>query len=427
MKTCFSLLLALHILTLHAHDGEHLHMEPNTHPPTGDAFFDLAVVYINQGNAEALRAMLEVHPELITQRAKGHEEYERGYFKHPTLLHFTAFNPWWNEDTKVPPTTPEVVEVLIEAGAEVDAICGESDNEWTTLGLVTSGGKTNEAGVEPRLIEILVENGANTTNGFEGAVIYQDWESADQLIALGAEKTPVVLAYQNDAPALKKALAEADQDTKQKALFTAVVKGNLEATQVALDAGANPSAFMPSPFHPGTTAVHQAAWFDQVEILKLLLANGGSAVLRDKNYDGTPLNWAGHAHNDECLEILLEVTPYEVTPQQMAAWGLDERLQKVIDADPKAANAVGDWGAPLQQAAYHGQVSTVELLIANGADVNQTAGGKKVPGDGVTALDKALTQNLGGTGTTLEERAACAKILRAHGAKTGEELEAEQG
>ena len=67
-------------------------------------------------------------------------------------------------------------------------------------------------------------------------------------------------------------------------------------------------------------------------------------------------------------------------------------------------------GTPLQVATYEGHKETVELLIANGADVNA----KYLDDD--TPLDWAV--GFGG-------RTEIADLLRKHGAKTGEELKAE--
>ena len=64
-------------------------------------------------------------------------------------------------------------------------------------------------------------------------------------------------------------------------------------------------------------------------------------------------------------------------------------------------------GTPLHFAAYRGN-EVVELLIANGADVN-------AKGFGGTPLDQAIKYN----------HTETANLLRKHGGKTGEELKAE--
>jgi ankyrin repeat protein len=63
----------------------------------------------------------------------------------------------------------------------------------------------------------------------------------------------------------------------------------------------------------------------------------------------------------------------------------------------------------LHNAAYEGHKEIVELLIANGADVNPKRD------DGKTPLDMAVTY----------KQTETADLLRKHGGKTGEELKAE--
>ena len=63
-------------------------------------------------------------------------------------------------------------------------------------------------------------------------------------------------------------------------------------------------------------------------------------------------------------------------------------------------------GTPLHQAAIYGDKEAVELLIANGADVNV------MNDDGETSLDLTFETEI-------------ADLIRKHGGKTGAELKAE--
>ena len=64
---------------------------------------------------------------------------------------------------------------------------------------------------------------------------------------------------------------------------------------------------------------------------------------------------------------------------------------------------------PLHDAAYGGQKEIVELLIAEGADVNAKDRGGETPLDGAIKYKRTET----------------ADLLRKHGGKTGEQLKAE--
>ena len=115
----------------------------------------------------------------------------------------------------------------------------------------------------------------------------------------------------------------------------------------------------------------------------------------------------------------------------------EDRLRfAAIDGDIEAvkrrlaagANVNGPtpWGwTALYYAASRGHKEIVELLIANGADVNHRSD------RGITPLDGAIDPSRGGskkkayTQPTLDRYPETADLLRKHGGKTGAELKAE--
>ena len=82
----------------------------------------------------------------------------------------------------------------------------------------------------------------------------------------------------------------------------------------------------------------------------------------------------------------------------------DARLRRLQDRLSRRPEAGTELEPP------EGHTEAAELLIAKGADVNA-----RMKGGGYTVLDLA----------NLEEQTEIAVLLRKHGAKTGEELEAE--
>ena len=112
-----------------------------------------------------------------------------------------------------------------------------------------------------------------------------------------------------------------------------------------------------------------------------------------------------------------------------ASTGDIEAVKQFLDAggDVNAKNKVTT--TPLYWAAYEGQKEIVELLIANGADVNLRSGMVVKTKDGIdgeqaaqkilnnkTALDRAI----GGKHMEVVD------LLRKHGGKTAEELKADE-
>ncbi len=101
----------------------------------------------------------------------------------------------------------------------------------------------------------------------------------------------------------------------------------------------------------------------------------------------------------------------ELTPLHYAAgWGHKEIVELLIaeGADVNAMNGAGQ--TPLHFAAQEGQKEIVELLIAKGADVNAKTN------NGTTPLDRATMPN------SPFDTTETVNLLRKHGGKTGAEL-----
>jgi ankyrin repeat protein len=87
-------------------------------------------------------------------------------------------------------------------------------------------------------------------------------------------------------------LVDADSSTPQLAFGLAVINRQVHAARLCLEAGADVNAFL--PVHAHSTAAHQAAVNDDIEMLRLLVEHHARLDIRDKLWNGTPLGWAGH-------------------------------------------------------------------------------------------------------------------------------------
>ena len=144
-------------------------------------------------------------------------------------------------------------------------------------------------------------------------------------------------------------------------------------------------------------SIHEAAIKGNIEAVKQHIAAGtdlNAKYLRDGYQGGTPLYYAVNA-NKEIVELLL-------------ANGADVNAKDNTGLTPlHRASAKDDTGlTPLTEALTK---EIVELLITNGADVNA----KNKNGD--TPIDFAVRGN----------QTATIDLLRKHGGKTREELKAE--
>ena len=55
-------------------------------------------------------------------------------------------------------------------------------------------------------------------------------------------------------------------------------------------------------FHSHATALHQAVWSSSLEAVKVLVEAGGRQDLKDKIYEGTPLEWAMYSLTSDEFE-----------------------------------------------------------------------------------------------------------------------------
>ena len=133
-------------------------------------------------------------------------------------------------------------------------------------------------------------------------------------------------------------------------------------------------------------SIHKAAYGGNIEAVKQHLAAGADVDARDNVVGVTPLFGAITFGHNEIVELLL-----------------------ANGADVNAKNSFADGGwTPLHQAAWGGHTEAAELLIAKGANVNAKND------DGETPLDGAIEDN----------HTETANLLRKHGGKTKKKLEA---
>lgn len=118
---------------------------------TADAAFESAVDRLLAGDLSGLRAALEREPQLVAQRsAYGHEAM---------LLHYVGSNGVETHRQVVPQNLAAIARLLLEFGADVDAIANIYGGS-TTLALLTSSAHPKQAGVVDEVASVLREFGA---------------------------------------------------------------------------------------------------------------------------------------------------------------------------------------------------------------------------------------------------------------------------
>lgn len=271
------------------------------------ARFEAAVEAVISGDVAALRSMLGEHPELVRARSTRRH--------HATLLHYVGANGVEGGRQKTPANAVEVAKLLLDHGAEVDALADMYDAKCTTMSMLVSSGHPAEAGLQAALAETLLDYGAalegpgtNWQSALLTALAFGYLDTAEALARRGArlDSLPAVagLGRIEDAERL---LPEADGPTRHAALALAAQHGHAAVVRLLLDAGEDPSRYNPDGYHSHSTPLHQAVWADHMDVVRLLVERGARLDVQDTVYQGTPLDWAVYGGRTEAAEYLRSV------------------------------------------------------------------------------------------------------------------------
>src|SRR6185369_6122012 len=91
-------------------------------------------------------------------------------------------------------------------------------------------------------------------------------------------------------------------------LYEAVRKGDAASVTALLDKGAEVNA----RFRYGTTALFKAAERGHAEVVKILLARGADASVKDTFYGATAMTWALDGNHLQVVSMLLDKDPSSV-------------------------------------------------------------------------------------------------------------------
>jgi Ankyrin repeats (many copies) len=140
---------------------------------------------------------------------------------------------------------------------------------------------------------VLLDAGAQASErAIAAALGHRELAAVQALLDRGHPETAPIAAAMGRTERLAELLRAAAADERQAALGMAVINGRIDAAQMALDAGADPSGFL--PVHAHSTPLHQAALAENLKLIDLLVSRGARTDVRDGLWDGTPLDWATH-------------------------------------------------------------------------------------------------------------------------------------
>jgi hypothetical protein len=307
------------------------------------AEFECAVDAVVCGDADTLRRLLTGNPDLIRARSlRTH---------HSMLLHYVGANGVEGWRQRTPTNAVRIAELLLDAGAEIDAVADMYNGGCTTLGLVATSIHPRVAGVLQPLIDVLLARGSRIdapgggnwggivnsclANGRPEAAGYLATRGAplDLEGAAGVGRLDLVQSYFNSEGTLKDA-AMAKQMIDG---FTwACEYGHTAVVEFLLEHGIGADAVLPRPHKQ--TGVHWAAYGGHLDTVKALLKRRPNLDVRDASFNGTPLDWALHGWWERRERPAAQAPYYEIVALLVAAGApVDERWLRPDNpaADPR--------------------------------------------------------------------------------------------
>jgi ankyrin repeat protein len=277
------------------------------------ARFELAADAIIRGDIKALSRLLRADPDLVSRRSTR----EHG----ATLLHYVSANGVEGYRQKTPPNIVSITELLLNAGAEVDAKADVYGGGATTLGLVATSIHPAHAGVQNPLMQILLDHGAQIdyetaggnrqssvlaalNNGRGEAAVYLAERGAklDLQSAAGVGRVDIVRSYFNQDGSRK---ARTTKKQVQSAFLYACGWGQSNVVEFLLDKEVD----LNDGGNDGQTALHWAAIGGHLETIKLLLKLNPPLESRNM-YGGTVLGqtlWsAAHGGDPKVYSRIIE-------------------------------------------------------------------------------------------------------------------------
>ena len=285
----------------------------------------------------------------------------------------------------------ETVKKAIAAGVDVNI---RNKNKDTPLHVAASGAAILDYPAK-EIIELLIANGAdvNAQNHQRRTALHNTStkEIVELLIANGAD-------------------VNAKDKSLETSLHFAAINGNKETAELLITKGADVNAKRAD----GSTPLHSASGEGYKEIAELLIEKG--ADVNTKFVEGyfagqTPLDLAIRSEND-VADLLRNHSGKSGAEDSFYVATLVGDIEAVKQhlANGEDVNASIGETTPLNVAAFEGHIEIAELLIAKGADLNARNHWNNTP------LGSAIRNDLN----------AMADLLRKHGAKTAEELKAEE-
>lgn len=274
--------------------------------------FECAVEAVIDGDVPALRRLLRENPGLAWARSTRVAPFDPPRHE-AALLHYVAANGVEGYRQRTPANAVEVATMLLDAGADPNALASMYGGRCSALSLLVSSGHPAKAGLQAALAELLIDRGAsldplgegNWTSPLMTALVFGYGETAEAMVRKGAAvRSLAEAAGLGRIGEVRARLDSASAEDRHRALAIAAQLGQTAMVEMLLAAGEDPNRFNPAGFHAHSTPLHQAALAGHVETVRVLVEHGARTDIEDKIWHGTPLGWARHAGKSEVERFL---------------------------------------------------------------------------------------------------------------------------
>jgi len=315
--------------------------------------FEVATDAIVTGDIVALKKLLQEDPELA--KACSTREHRAA------LLHYVSANGVEGYRQQTPNNIVQIAKLLLESGAEVDALCNVYGGDCTTLGLTATSIHPQRAGVQIELMDLLLEHGARRdllgSAGGKHTLIFAclangQPRAAEHLRKLGAPLDFVSAAGLGCLDVVQQFFATRQHDLPNAEVLNAYAYscgyGSTDVVKFLLDKGVDVNTEL-KVHGSGHTGLHIAAFHGHVKVAKLLLQRGARVDLMDKTWGTPPLVWAltgwqGTGTPDDLRYCELVASLVSAGAQVKQEWLIDPNSEtsavSKIQADPRMQSAL---------------------------------------------------------------------------------------
>ena len=273
------------------------HLESLERAESPVSVFEAAVNAVVTGDEAMLHRLLRENPDLV--RARSTREH------HATLLHYVSANGVETYRQKSPRNAARIAEMLVEAGADVEAEADVYGGGCTTLGLVATSAPPALAGVQKDVIDVLLKYGArmdrpriggNAHSLVRACLANGQPNAAEYLVSRGASLDFAEAAGVGRLDIVRHFLADEEDPkaTKEDVLsgFAFACRyGWTEVVDWLLDRGVDVNAELHA-HGAGHTGLHVAAYHGHAAVVAALLRRGAGVDVTDKTWGTSPLIWA---------------------------------------------------------------------------------------------------------------------------------------